>query len=110
MKHYIIPYVVVDKGWWTAVDFYNHSNNETAVTIKVQRFSNGVIAKTITEIIYPHQHYILLPKDIEKGLMEPDGRATLFIDCSEDVFLTSYQASDTGFAILPHYEDKHLKN
>lgn len=111
MKHYIIPYMVAQQtNWWGGVDFYNHNEYETAVTIKVQRHSNGVLASTTNKTIKPWEHFILYSDIIAKNLVSADkGRATILIDCSDDVYITTFMGRDDGFGIVPHYEVTDLK-
>jgi len=111
MKHYLIPYIVADSGdWWTGIDFYNHNEYETNITIKIQRHSNGVLANTINETIKPWSHFVLYKEELSKNLIPDDaGRATILIDCSDDVYITTFMGKNEGFGLVPHFEIIDLK-
>lgn len=111
LKHYVIPYIVGDGNWWGGIDFYNHSEYETAVTVKIQRHGNGIIAKEITQEIKPWEHWILTSYDYSKNLPDEDvGRATLLIACSSDVMMTPFQGfGEGGFGLLTPEETTDLK-
>jgi hypothetical protein len=111
MKHYIIPYIVAQSGdWWSGIDFYNHSEYETALTVRIQRHSNGIIANTKNITIQPWCHCILGPDQLSKNLIaEDNGRATVLVDCSNDVYVTTFMGHGDGFGTVPHYEVTDLK-
>jgi hypothetical protein len=106
MKHYIVPYIVAQNGnWWGGVDLYNHSEFETNVMVNIQRHSNGTISNTMSIPIKPWCHHVIGPDQLSKGLIVADeGRATVFIDCSDDLYVTTFMGRSDGLGVVPHYE------
>ena len=98
MKEFLIPYLVGKKGgWWSGIDFYNHSTNDTAITIKVYR-PDGTTRKTIDETVKPFHHYLMTPDDFEIG------RATVRIYCSDDVYISPFMGNESGYSEIKIYE------
>jgi hypothetical protein len=99
----LLPYSASNGNWWTGINLFNNSNYEEAFILKIRRWSDGTISKTIEETIESKGNYIIGPEDIEEGLNEPDGRFSIVIMKSDQIFITCFVGSDTGFGFPQLY-------
>ena len=98
MKHYLIPYFIGQQDdWWGGINFYNHSSNETAVNIRIQR-PNGTTLKSLDYGIGSFNHCFMGSKDFKIG------RCSVFINCSDDVFFSPFMGKGDFFIELKFVE------
>jgi hypothetical protein len=103
MRKYIIPYAVLDKnGWATAVNVFNNSRYTTAFDIKIYKQYKGLYAKTISKKVAPYGSLSILPDELNKLVMDPNGAAVLEFFCSNDLIIQCGMWNTyVGYDIIP---------
>ena len=88
MKYYIIGYAACNKDFWTGIAFWNNSKEETTVHVQIRRFYNGTVSNEFDVSIGPQLPGRVGPSQILHELNDPNGRAAIFITCSDNVLIT----------------------
>ena len=111
MKTQIVPYGCNDESWATAYDFYNHSNDEHTIAIKIQNY-DGTESRDISRTLEPRGHAQLAPADIRQLV---PGKHTIIVEGPDELLVTPLMtfrndSGIAGFGALPVHNENILKN
>ena len=110
LKQFVVPYCVPKKeGWWTGIDFFNHSESSQVVEVNVFD-ETGKRCSQVNFELEAFESKVLTPDDLSKNVIVESGRAKVIIVATEELLITPFQGTDKGgFGILPVKESVDIK-